>query len=732
MAYLYGFGFLYLLSAILGYYLSIVHILLIAGATYWVDRLIFQSKERLLMVLGSGMLLSVAVGIWLYRIGNLELIAQRLQDFLIVYYYSVSTATVFIGEGHQVVLLFLIGFVLMAVLKRFFDSKHYHYLFLLLPTIGLIVVTYLLGLLSSKEDRMVFLVMVGIMLIMYFYEYYRQHGDEKSFVGYVGTIGMFGVVVILGAVMLYLYDPRPLTRPVEVRQASDVTVSLEEDETSAISNFSRSNRSEIQNSFEYEYIELLRLDSEDVHYLKMDAYELYKGGGWVKDERVGGISQVATIYQSDAYDPSDFQSYYNLEEVTITLRHISTQLLPVSTYGLVKPEFEGDAAVYLDGLRQSYYREEPVGQGYSYAFQAVIPNYGNTKLDALIESSSDDVLPRGFGILTEPLVGETPQEQALFETVTRLALEVTDGIENSYEQAMAIESYLRANYAYTESPDLGLESGGMPIDYILHFLVGSKEGFCQHFASAQVLMMRSLGIPARYVTGFYIGDRYETYGDDYLIEGGIIDEGIYSIYDANAHSWAEAYFPEVGWIVFEATPGRYYRNDYQQSGLVDVAVDTSEENGSVFSAIGDAYNHWWLAGFLGAVCIFAAYVFLRWRWALRSRSVEERLLIIHHLIRLHLKTFGVGKHPEETVREYAERVDGYYYDSDELEYSMMQRDYESIVYGEQTVPETVLEGPLRYLWNLHKVVGIRRGKVQKRWLWWRMFIGMSEKYFHKK
>jgi transglutaminase-like putative cysteine protease len=120
--------------------------------------------------------------------------------------------------------------------------------------------------------------------------------------------------------------------------------------------------------------------------------------------------------------------------------------------------------------------------------------------------------------------------------VRQLAQDLTRDSTNPYDKASAVTDYLRNTISYSErisSPPPGSD----PIEW---FLFDKKEGFCNYYASAEVLMLRSLGIPARLVAGFSQGERSPT-GTTFTVR------------DSNAHAWPEVYFPGFGWMEFEPT-----------------------------------------------------------------------------------------------------------------------------------------------------------------------------------
>lgn len=119
-----------------------------------------------------------------------------------------------------------------------------------------------------------------------------------------------------------------------------------------------------------------------------------------------------------------------------------------------------------------------------------------------------------------------------------LAVEVTAGQPTAYDQAKAIETYLRA-FPYT----LELPAPPLDQDVVDYFLFELQKGYCDYYATSMAVLARATGLPARVVIG-YAGGTYDAEEDRYLIT------------EADAHTWPEIYFPEVGWIPFEPTTGK--------------------------------------------------------------------------------------------------------------------------------------------------------------------------------
>lgn len=124
------------------------------------------------------------------------------------------------------------------------------------------------------------------------------------------------------------------------------------------------------------------------------------------------------------------------------------------------------------------------------------------------------------------------------ERVLGLAREVTQAALTPYDRAVAIETYLRS-FPYT----LEVEPPPSGRDVVDYFLFTARQGYCDYYASAMVVLARAAGLPARMVVGYTSGE-YDAVTARYIIR------------KENAHSWAEIYFPGYGWVEFEPTAGQ--------------------------------------------------------------------------------------------------------------------------------------------------------------------------------
>ncbi len=109
---------------------------------------------------------------------------------------------------------------------------------------------------------------------------------------------------------------------------------------------------------------------------------------------------------------------------------------------------------------------------------------------------------------------------------------------NPYDIARAIERQLGDPTMFEYDPDvLDVDCGGRGMADCFVF---SRRGYCEHFATTMVVMLRLAGVPARMVEGFLPGERDAS-------------SGIETITKAQAHAWVEVFFPGYGWVDFDPT-----------------------------------------------------------------------------------------------------------------------------------------------------------------------------------
>jgi transglutaminase-like putative cysteine protease len=138
------------------------------------------------------------------------------------------------------------------------------------------------------------------------------------------------------------------------------------------------------------------------------------------------------------------------------------------------------------------------------------------------------------------------------EPVAALAGRITAGATTEYAKAYALEAYFHTSaFTYSMTPPNDDSTNALE-----DFLFDTRSGYCQQYAGAYAVLARLAGLPTRIAVGFQSGTR----GAD----------GVYQVTDADAHAWPEVYFPTVGWVPFEPTPGRQVPGGSGYTGVTEV------------------------------------------------------------------------------------------------------------------------------------------------------------------
>jgi hypothetical protein len=230
---------------------------------------------------------------------------------------------------------------------------------------------------------------------------------------------------------------------------------------------------------------------------------------------------------------------------------------------------------------------------------------------------------------------------ALSQAAKDLASSATAGSgPGRFDIVMALTKYLQQHYQY--SLQLGhVPPGRDPVDW---FLFDAKIGYCEQFATAETLMLRSLGIPARLATGYSTGDY-----------NPVLDQSIVREHDA--HAWVEVWFPGHGWVPvdpspgFAALPATQFPNRWAAAGIARLIPHLSI--GAPLAVLGSL-------GFVAAIptaVAVALVVVLLWAWIRtrrfrrgeRSSPGETELVRLYERVQRRLRR---RRAPPETPLEY--------------------------------------------------------------------------------
>jgi transglutaminase-like putative cysteine protease len=273
----------------------------------------------------------------------------------------------------------------------------------------------------------------------------------------------------------------------------------------------------------------------------------------------------------------------------------------------------------------------PIRAGQTYSIVSSLPDYSAASLmraSGIDYTEGRDLSPDGLSARARELARQA----------------VAGAGPTRYEQVMAVTNFLQRGYRY--SLQLGhVPAGRDPVDW---FLFDAGIGYCEQFATAETLMLRSLGIPARLATGYSTGD-YDP----------VLDQAV--VRERDAHAWVEVYFPGRGYVPVDPSPGfpalaaTRFPDRFAASGLAHLIPHLSiGAPAAVLGSLGLAAVVPGLLAVLAGLALVAGWLLARRRRGGRPPAPGQGELL--HLYDRLQRRLGRRRGPAETPLEYlAER-----------------------------------------------------------------------------
>jgi len=227
------------------------------------------------------------------------------------------------------------------------------------------------------------------------------------------------------------------------------------------------------------------------------------------------------------------------------------------------------------------------------------------------------------------------------DRVHQLAIKLTENQRSEYDQAAAIETYLRT-ITYT----LDLPFPPSDRDVVDYFLFDLKRGYCDYYASAMVVMTRAIGLPARLVTGYATGI-YDPINARYIVT------------EANAHSWVEVYLAGIGWVEFEPTGGLQTITRLNEPvDNVGIPQITQVKRFNLLYWFRTIYLYWLaiLGGMIGTLLFGMVLWVGSDRWRLRRLSPSNAIVQLYRRFYFNSQLLAEQYQIGDTPDEYATRL----------------------------------------------------------------------------
>ncbi|EJQ52749.1 hypothetical protein IEQ_01792 [Bacillus cereus BAG6X1-2] len=300
--------------------------------------------------------------------------------------------------------------------------------------------------------------------------------------------------------------------------------------------------------------------TQNKQYWRVETKDFYTGKGWdVSENR----KKVSFKHKNDVVSWYEQNTKTEITEATITMQ----KSYPHLTYpaGLVSVEASSDVSYSVDPFSEKIYTMHGDSSTTlnSYKVTYEVPEFSIENLKAAKTNEGQET---SSYFMTK----YTQLPESLPQRVRDLAVNLTNDKDNRYEKVLAIENYFTDNSFVYETMNVLFPAKNQ--DYVDQFLFDTKSGYCNNFSTSMIVLLRSAGIPARWVKGFTEGNLENTFAN---AEG----ENVYKIANNNAHSWVEVYFSGYGWVPFEPTKG--FTNPYNFVNNTPASTSqTSEENNS--------------------------------------------------------------------------------------------------------------------------------------------------------
>ena len=284
---------------------------------------------------------------------------------------------------------------------------------------------------------------------------------------------------------------------------------------------------------------VFRADDESRHYWRVETKDVYTGKGWILSNQVKGGEGFG---QNDSFPLDGFPTNVKTEEqsakVYVDLKYPHIVYPP----GTKKVSARYGVTFTINPISEKVRPMEPWNEPAeldNYGFVYDVPSY---KLEDLKRADGSDLA----GESEEFIKRYTQLPDTLPDRVRELAAEITKDKASWYEKAEAIESCLGSSEFTYDQKNVAVPDKNQ--DYVDQFLFETQTGYCDNFSTSMVTLLRSEGIPARWVKGYTYGEM-KTFGE------GDSRKRLYEVTNNNAHSWVEVFLPNVGWLPFEPTKG---------------------------------------------------------------------------------------------------------------------------------------------------------------------------------
>ena len=520
---------------------------------------------------------------------------------------------------------------------------------------------------------------------------------EISMKGYIKWLGIFAVMVFMIGMKLPLASELPYTKEIRATVTKWMNLETKEDKMQLCLSRTPSRSNAVE----------LKVTGEGPLYLRRLAYSIYDHGKWAvgnniykewtslgeeREKIYPQLSEMLTQLAEGKIEIPDLEDDYrqalnersgkaNSCQIEISEQKEPTSYLSVNGVYEIKDKAKSSSRIGYNGKLEDLCftnaNRKQLTQ-YSVIYQSN-PLESQCRERIILEHMTYDKFSRLVSQLVfnskdesealQTLEAELPHYEQIKKRYTQvpdeiavdlrdLANFITLGHEGDLDKAQAIEAELRDSGKYIYK--LGAAYTDTANDPILDFLLYGKAGICQDFASSMVLLCRSVGLPARYVEGYYASEKEK-------------DEKHYVVRRKDAHAYAEVYIAGYGWMTFDPTTSYEQFKDSVTESKPEKHIDfitSIKESKERKSQLG--------IGIFLILLLLGQKRIREWVWVLSiagKPATQIAELILNKTLR-RLEEKEIRRKPDETLTQFANRVE-----EKGIEITPVTRCFEDYYYG---------------------------------------------------
>ncbi len=733
------------ITGLMWYEISYVKLFAIIIITYTALSLVTHNIKFLLVSIISMSSLMIIGYVILVLSNNLLDFISKINTYIELYNDAIVNGSL-LEVKDQIIPITIIAFITCLIVILISKCRYYFIGLFITGLAAFLTASFVRGYYNVTG----FYIFIVALITNYFYYFYTKNIKNKDKQGFyllaVNSI-LFSIILVFLAGNLYRIKPQPLIFLYDIGTAVEEYIDnikernarKKESDKSGGQNGDNeiSDEEKNQEAVEYESADILKPKVETTSksllyvytdhpiYLRGSVCNIFNGKQWdyyvnynfeINDmeEHIFGLKYLTRYIRDDSVytDYKDVtNSFFDEEKVGIIYKNIATNILftPTNFISIYDSNGNNSNDVFRYDASEIARYNKVLEKDFTCSINYLKPKYNLEIFQNMLRRSKEGLYDSfGNSSYKEDLIYKARKirqeymqiPEGTTDRTIELADNITKGYNNDYDKAKAIEIYLKSNIDYSYSTDL--PDGGE--DIIDNFLFETKEGFCTYSATSMVIMLRSVGIPARYVKGFVIREKEKEDADNIVLQNNNKKQeesknNKRTVTGYNAHAWIEAYLEGYGWLPFEPTSGFNFvqetkKIDYfkkPQTDIEDTKIDDLTNKNVKEKKIPTSY----IIIFLITLKLVISVLLITSRLRKHKQFYEisttpNKIIKLFTKILMLMELVGYKRYPNQTIREYAKSING---QLDVEGYNLMEltKIYEIACYSNEVIEDDKLE-----------------------------------------